>query len=77
MAILNCWNGRFWTPGWVRCEFRCKRAQPQRPPAKDGLWPGLAFPLVPGHEVAGVRLEGDIFVVNFRAGSGREIVFRA
>jgi alcohol dehydrogenase/propanol-preferring alcohol dehydrogenase len=34
----------------------------------DGLWPGLAFPRVPGHEVAGVVDATGAEVTRFRAG---------
>jgi D-arabinose 1-dehydrogenase-like Zn-dependent alcohol dehydrogenase len=35
---------------------------------KDGLWPGIQYPRVPGHEVAGVIDELGAGVVNWRVG---------
>jgi len=41
-------------PGWVRIRVRACGICHSDALVKEGLWPGLEFPRVPGHEVVGV-----------------------
>lgn len=41
-------------PGFVRVRIEASGICHSDVLTKDGLWPGLAFPRVPGHEIAGV-----------------------
>lgn len=41
-------------PGWVRIKVQACGICHSDSLVKDGLWPGLQFPRVPGHEVVGV-----------------------
>jgi D-arabinose 1-dehydrogenase-like Zn-dependent alcohol dehydrogenase len=41
-------------PGWVRIKVQACGICHSDTLVKDGLWPGLQFPRVPGHEVVGV-----------------------
>src|SRR5450432_41843 len=41
-------------PGFVRVRVEASGICHSDVLTKDGLWPGLAFPRVPGHEIAGV-----------------------
>src|SRR5215813_12221716 len=41
-------------PGWVRVKVEACGICHSDSLVKDGLWPGIAYPRVPGHEVAGV-----------------------
>ena len=41
---------------------------------KDGLWPGVAYPRSPGHEIAGVIDEAGPGVTNWKKGDRKSVV---
>lgn len=69
MRILKLWSGKF-PPGagQVRIKVQACGICFSDHYVKDGLWPGLQYPRVPGHEVAGVVDEPGPGVTTWKKG---------